>query len=160
MSTPNDPLAEDKSGSNILVTLSLLPILWAICFESNSGMPPTAIMWFMVACLAGSVLWLLFTRCKFATAQVLLALALASLELALIARYYPLHHHTDLLLFGCAPLLSFVGLFIGARLAGNPADHSQSAYWLRFLAGLLLPVLVPGLIAAIIVVILYFQRHP
>jgi hypothetical protein len=160
MATPDDPLAEDKSGSNILVTLSLLPILWAIFFESNSGIPPIAIMWFMVACMAGSILWLLFTRCKFATAQVLFTLALTSLELALIARYYPLHHHKDLLLLGCAPLLSFVGLFTGARLAGNPADHSQSAYWLRFLIGLLLPVLIPSLIAVAIFLILYFQRHP
>lgn len=159
MSTNNES-TEDKSGSNILTTLSVLPILWALFLDSNSAMPPIAFLWFAVACMAFSIFWLLFTRCKFATVQVLLALILTSLELMFIAQHYPLNHRDNVLLLGCAPLLSFVGLFIGIRLTGSPDSRSRRSYWFRFLFGLLLPVLIPGLIAGVIFLTLYIQHRP
>lgn len=158
MSTTTEQPTKIKPVMPVLITVGLLPILWLVFFESNNVTFSNAIPWSIIAWVALCILWLLVTECKFTMAQVLFALGLTSLELLLITHYYPWYYEDVRLLLGCAPLLSFVGLFVGARMAGNPADHSRSVFWFRFLLGLLLPLLLALLTIPILLYLWFHSR--
>jgi hypothetical protein len=83
-------------------------------------------------------------------------------EMALLAYFKPLRFMpaSDLIFIGCLPVLAFIGLFIGTRLASAPKVQSSTGYWVRFLVGLLLPTLIMILSELHFALGLYSERRP
>lgn len=153
---------EEPVGSYLCYSLIAVIFLDLLCIDSKGSPRPffvkVATMVVFIACAA----WLVFKRCKFTAGQMLLALLLMGTEMAFLAYFKPLRFMpaSDLIFIGCLPVLAFIGLFIGTRLAAAPKVQSSTGYWVRFLVGLLLPTLLMILSELHFALSLYSERRP
>ena len=115
----------------------------------------------LLLCALGGLVWLIFRRCRFSVAQIVvtsLAYGLA-MTIGKLAPYRDYGQTEWLIVFaGTNALALAVGLFIGSRNVQAVSEQSRAGRWVVFIAGLLTVYAVFGVPSAFLIMLIHKSR--